>query len=306
MRVATIDIGTNSVLLLIADVVADGVRPVCERATVTRLGRGVDATGQLDADAAERTLEALRTFAREVVAAGAERTAAVATSALRDVAASRAFLDRIEAVLGARPRIISGAEEAQLTFDGALQGLPLSDGAVAMFDVGGGSTEIMIGHVDAACHAGLDEAISLDVGCVRLTERLVASDPPRERELESVRAALRGELQRAPVLAGRPLVGVGGTVTTLAALIERVDPYDGARVHGTPLTRGAIQQAIERLAALPLTDRRGEPGLEPARADVIVTGATLVDELLSYAGTDRLIVSDRGLRWGLARQLARP
>jgi exopolyphosphatase/guanosine-5'-triphosphate,3'-diphosphate pyrophosphatase len=304
VRVAAIDIGTNSVLLLVADVSAQAVRPLVQRAVVTRLGQGVDQSSSLQEQAVSRTLEALRRFATEIASAGVVRTAAVATSALRDASSSADFLSRAQAVLGVAPRIISGAEEAQLTFDGALLGLGISRADIGMFDVGGGSTEVMTGRADENGAGRLEQAVSIDVGCVRLTERLCTHDPPTSDELDAIRRFVQRQLQSAPSLAGRPLIGVAGTVTTLAAVIGDVYPYDGDRIHGSQLTRTALHHALTRLAAMPLAARRQIPALEPGRADVIVAGAAVVDELLEWAGAERLVVSDRGIRWGLARRLA--
>lgn len=309
MRVAAIDIGTNSVLLLVAEAraaeAAGAGRPgaadlvaIADRATVTRLGEGVDRSRALAPDAVERTLACLERYADEARALGAERIDAVGTSAMRDAAGGEAFRARARAALGVEPRVISGDEEARLTFEGALLGLPL-DGPAAVFDVGGGSTEIIT--------AGGARAVSLDVGSVRLSERHVREDPPSPVELEAVRATARRALAAAPALElGERLVGVAGTVTSLAALSLGVAPYDGARVHGARLARAELGRLTRELAALPLAERRRLPALDPKRADVIVAGAVLVEEIVAWARADELIVSDRGVRWGLARRLAAP
>lgn len=304
MRVATIDIGTNSVLLLIADVHEDGITPRHQQALVTRLGEGVDETGALAGAAIERTVDALRGYAERIEREGVERAAAVATSALRDAPAHEPFLDRAERVLGFRPQVISGAEEADLTFDGSLLGLPLVPGRVAICDVGGGSTELMLGRVGADAAASLERAVSLDVGCVRLTERLIGHDPPLEQELRAVRAEARRAWRLAPDFAGWPLVATAGTATTLAAVIHRVWPYDPSRIHGARLSRSAVGKSIESLASTPLAQRQLLPALEPGRADIIVAGALLLDELMAHGAARELTVSDRGLRWGLAKRLA--
>ncbi len=307
MRVAAIDIGTNSVLLLVAEARApeaggaglpgaDELVAIADRATVTRLGEGVDRSRALAPEAVERTLACLEQYADEARALGAERIDAVGTSAMRDAAGGEAFRGRARAVLGVEPRVISGDEEARLTFEGALLGLTL-DGPAAVFDVGGGSTEIIT--------AGGARAVSLDVGSVRLTERHLREDPPAPVELEAVRAAARRALAAAPALAlGERLVGVAGTVTSLAALSLGVAPYDGARVHGARLGRAELERLTRELAALPLAERRRLPALDPKRADVIVGGAVLVEEVVAWAHADELVVSDRGVRWGLARRLA--
>lgn len=315
MRVAAIDIGTNSVLLLVAERRGGDLVALAERATITRLGQGVDATRALAPEAVERTLACLTRYGEELRALGVERIDAVGTSAMRDAAGGAAFIAQARERLGVAPRVISGEEEAALTFAGALTGLSLPPAPRIVFDVGGGSTEIILGGPSGE----VGRAASLDVGSVRLTERLVRSDPPSAAELDAVRNAARAALANAPPLPHtatldadgvRPiLVGVAGTVTTLAALVRDVIPYDGARVHGARLTRAEIAATTARLATLPLGDRRKLPALDPARADVIVAGSILVEEILTWAAGSNgppgeLITSDRGVRWGLAHRLA--
>lgn len=305
MRVASIDIGTNSVLLLVAERRGDELVPVLERATITRLGRGVDATRELDPAAVEATLACLAGYADEIARAGVDRAGAVGTSAMRDARGGDDFRARAALLLGEAPRVISGREEAELSFAGALAGLTAvpSAGPVVVFDLGGGSTEIIRGRAGV-----VEQAVSLDVGVVRLTERHIRVDPPRAEELEAVRRAAREALagtgggwrsETAPVV-----VGVAGTVTTLAAYSLGIAPYDANRVHGARLGAAAVAAARAELARLPLAERRRIPGLDPGRADVIVAGALIVEEILTWAGANELFVSDRGVRWGLARQLA--
>jgi exopolyphosphatase / guanosine-5'-triphosphate,3'-diphosphate pyrophosphatase len=306
MRVASIDIGTNSVLLLVAERRGGELVAIAERATITRLGQGVDATRALAPEAVERTLACLARYGQELRSHGAERVDAVGTSAMRDAAGGDAFIARARELIGVAPRVISGEEEASLTFAGALTGLSLPDGPRVVFDVGGGSTEVISG--DAA--GRVERAVSLDIGSVRLTERHLRADPPAAAELDSVRADVRKTL--APLSTGHPsqaipvVVGVAGTVTTLAALARDVAPYDATRVHGARLSSKEISLLSHRLAALPLAARRQLPALDPARADVIVAGSVLVEEILAWAGANApldLIVSDRGVRWGLAERL---
>jgi exopolyphosphatase/guanosine-5'-triphosphate,3'-diphosphate pyrophosphatase len=224
---------------------------------------------------------------------------------MRDARGGEDFRRRAAAILGAEPEVISGDEEAALTFAGALSGLGI-EGAVLVFDLGGGSTEIIRGEVGPA-GAVPARARSLDVGCVRLTERHLHRDPPSEGELVAVRADARAALETLPpgLLVGAPrVVGVAGTVTTLAACALGVTPYDAARVHGARLEAAEIERLTADLARLPLAARRVVPALEPRRADVIVAGGAVVGEILGWAGADALIVSDRGVRWGLAQRLA--
>lgn len=298
-RVATIDIGTNSVLLLVAARDGEHVRPLLERATITRLGEGVDATGELSPDARARTLDCLADYARELAPFEVDAIAAVGTSAMRDARGGAAFCEEVERVLGVRPEVVSGEREARLTFDGALMGLD-PEGVLAVFDIGGGSTEIIVGARVGRGRGTLARAVSLDVGAVRLTERHVRHDPPTREELDAIRSDVRRALTSAPSLQGRPLVGVAGTVTTLTAYVHGVAPYDARRVHGALLARSELGSAIERLASMTLEERRLEAAIEPKRADVIVAGAVIADAICEAAGADRLLASDRGVRWGLA------
>lgn len=308
MSVAAIDIGTNSVLLLIAEPRGGELVALVERATITRLGQGVDAARALAPEAVERTLACLARYGEEIRSLGVERVDAVGTSAMRDAAGGEAFIARARDLLGVAPRVISGPEEAELTYAGALTGLELpARGPRIVFDVGGGSTELIVGDAGGQ----VERAVSLDVGSVRLTERHVRSDPPAEAELEAVRADARAALASVPAgpLSGAPtLIGVAGTVTTLAALVRDVVPYDSARVHGARVSGAEVVAITSRLAALPLAARRQLPALDPARADVIVAGSVLIEEILAWASRAAgapvdLIASDRGVRWGLAERL---
>jgi exopolyphosphatase / guanosine-5'-triphosphate,3'-diphosphate pyrophosphatase len=305
-EVAAIDIGTNSVLLVIAAAEAAGPRPLLERATITRMGEGVDKTRRLAPAAIARNLECLRSYAEDLRAHGSPRLDVVGTSALRDAEGAQAFLDEAERILGVRPRVIAGDEEARLTFRGAVSGLALA-GTLLVFDIGGGSTELIVG--DAVGAAPPKSRVSLDIGSVRLFERHVHGDPPPPQELANVEAQIARELASAAPFselgAGREitLVGVAGTVTTLKALELGLEPYDGARVHGAVLTLSAVEELCAKLASLPLAERQKLPGLEPKRADVIVAGALIVRDILRRAGASHTIVSDRGVRFGLLEGL---
>lgn len=310
MRVAAIDIGTNSVLLLIAEKRDEVLVPVLERATITRLGQGVDKARKLASEAVDRTLACLSRYADDIRAEGATEVAAVGTSAMRDAEGGQAFREAAAEILGVEPRVVSGRVEAELTFEGALTGLGLK-GPVTVFDVGGGSTEIVTGDGDGK----LSHATSLDIGSVRLTERHIRSDPPTSDEIRRVRDDVRASLERTGFQPRGALVGVAGTVTTIAAFARDVAPYDPVRVHGTRLSRAEVDRASASLAALTLAERRALRAIDPARADVIVAGALLVSELLAWAEDARrvadlgisrvseLVVSDRGVRWGLARRM---
>jgi exopolyphosphatase/guanosine-5'-triphosphate,3'-diphosphate pyrophosphatase len=304
LRVATIDIGTNTVLLLVAEKgEGGGIVPLVERAEITRLGQGVDRTRTFSKDAIERTLACLAVYAAEIRRFGADAVDVVGTSALRDAGRAGAeFVERAAQLLGAPPRVISGDEEAALTFAGGLEGLGL-EGEVAAFDVGGGSTELIAGRTENGVPR-VEARKSIDVGSVRLFERHVEHDPPTTGELALVRSFVLGQLVGIPPPPrGGPLVGMAGTVTTLAAVARAIDPYDSTRIHGMRLDANEIEQTARRLAGITLVERKLVPGLEPQRADVIPVGAVIVQAILAWAGASDLIVSDRGVRWGAALAL---
>ena len=297
-RAAAIDIGTNSVLLLIAELRGERVEALVERATITRLGQDVDRTRRLAPEACARTLSCLQQYAHIIEQMHVERVAVVGTSAMRDAEGGDDFVIDAERVLGTRPRVIAGTEEAHLSYAGALAGLGVA-GDVVVCDIGGGSTEIITGSV-AGTNRTVSSAISLDIGSVRLFERHVTSDPPSAEQLQAVRADIQNALSGVP----RPslattLVGVAGTITTLAAIEQGLIRYDPALVHGARLERPTVQHLLLRLRVLSVAQRKMLPGLDPARADVIVTGAAIATELLTWSGSEELVVSDRGVRWGL-------
>ncbi len=308
-RVAAIDVGTNTVLLTIAERREGMLEPLVERATITRLGRGVDRTKALSTEARTRTLDCLREYARAIDQAGVDAVGVVGTSALRDARGGDEFIAEARGILGVPLEVISGRREAELTFAGAT-GTLLVTGPVAVIDIGGGSTEIILGEIarldDGTVATAISRADSLDVGSVRLTERHVHSDPPRPEELEAVRADAHDALTKSSILSGAQRstwIGVAGTVTTLAAIAAEQGEYDAARVHGSSLSEGTLTHWIGTLSALPLEARQKVPGLEPLRADVIIAGALIFDEVLRAARVDRAVVSDRGVRWGILAEL---
>lgn len=323
MRLATIDIGTNSVLLLIAEHhTSTPPAPLVDISTITRLGQSVDRTGELDPQAVERTTTCLREYASKMRDYGVEQVAAVCTSAARDAKHAGAFLDEAEAILHVRPEIIPGQREATLSFQGALTGLDVH-GRVGVFDIGGGSTEVVLGYVPppngvqnkpqspiiAASH-------SLKLGAVRLTERFLSSDPPTPSQLAQLSQYAFEQLNTLtpisqpskssqPNQAKHAWIGSGGTITTLAAINLALHTYEPSLVHASVLTTQSVALLIERLASVPLEQRRRIPGLNPKRADVIVAGAALLQQVLAWANTEETYVSDRGVRWGLMYELCR-
>ncbi|MBI4610335.1 MAG: Ppx/GppA family phosphatase [Candidatus Rokubacteria bacterium] len=299
-RLASIDLGTNTIRLLVAEVADDrSWRPVLQAQALARLGEGLRAGGGLSETAMARALEAVATFCGQARAAGAEQILIVGTSALRDAANRPAFLDRVRAATGREVRVVTGEEEARLTLLGALHGLPVLAGSLLVFDIGGGSTEFIL-----ARNRELSRARSLALGVVSLAERYRTAEPvdrARYAELDhEVRTRLAGGLD--DLLTGsRPdhLVGTAGTVTTLAALDQALAVYDPAKVHGYRLSRSRIQTLLVTLAALPAHARASMPGLEPGRADLIIPGIAICLAALDAFGSDAVIVSDFGLREGI-------
>ncbi len=288
MRVGVVDLGTNSTRLLVADVDGGRVTEVLRRTAITRLGEGVDERRRLLPLPVARVRNVLSDYRRELERLGAARVLAVATSAVRDAENGEAFLGEIEWSYGFATRLVSGEEEAELTRRGVADGRGLENGTLVL-DVGGGSTELIT--------AG--ERVSVDVGCVRLTERHLRSDPPSADELATAAGDVHGAL---PDLEASDAIGVAGTVTTLVAL--ELGRYDRDEVHGYRLSRETVEAQLARLASLPLARRRELPGLEPERAPVIVAGAVVVREVLERYGLDGLEASERDLLHGAALEAA--
>jgi exopolyphosphatase / guanosine-5'-triphosphate,3'-diphosphate pyrophosphatase len=301
VRIATVDVGTNSLLLLVADLAADGqLRVVEDRCRIEGLGRGVDRSGELDEGAIARGLDAIREYAHVVQGAQVDRLAAVGTQALREAKNGARFLEPAAALLGTPIEVIEGRREAELAFQAVVRSFPeLAGGPLLVCDVGGGSTELIAGRGGV-----VESLVSLPIGSVRMTERFLASDPPAPEEVRALYAALDDALSHPPLPRGVPLVGTAGTVTTLAAVAQGLEPYTPERVQGMRLARGEIERQLGRYLAVSLAGRRRIPGLEPKRADTIIAGAAIVDRVMARAGVEDLVVSDRGIRWGLAYELA--
>ena len=307
MRVASIDIGTNTVLLLVAERDASGTLvAVREEATITRLGEGVDVSRVLKPEAIARTNECLTRYGALCRELGVEKTAVVGTSAMRDAGGGDAVREHVRSALGVDARTISGDEEARLTFRGALSGMSGVEGDVVVFDIGGGSTEIVAAKAGGNLTGGeVAFAKSFDIGSVRLTERHLRSDPPTEPELDELRDGVRRVLREVPELPrSGPPIGIAGTVTTLAAVAMGLAPYDGARVHGFTMSKELLAKVLRDLAVMPNAERRNVRGLEPKRADVIVAGGAIALGVLDALHADSMRISDRGVRWGLAETLA--
>jgi exopolyphosphatase / guanosine-5'-triphosphate,3'-diphosphate pyrophosphatase len=292
-RVAAIDQGTNSTRLLVADVEEGHITDVERDTTITRLGEGVDERRRLLPVPVARVRNVLSDYRKRVESLGAERTLLVATSAVRDAENGEAFLGEIEWSYGFTTRLLTGQEEALFVFRGVTSEIALQEGTIIV-DIGGGSTELIAGGP-----AGVHWRDSIDIGSVRLTERFLHSDPPTEQELNDAAAAVRALLaERVPneVRAGtRSAIGVAGTITSIGALAIGMDEYDRNRVHGFELAVTALDEQLQRLANVPLAERRKLRPLDPERAPVIVAGAVIAREVLAYFDLDSLKISERDI-----------
>lgn len=311
-RLAGIDCGTNSIRLLIADVEGSGrLRDVHRETRIVRLGQGVDATGEFAAEAIERTRAALADYAALLKTHGVERVRMVATSAARDVANRDDFFamtaDVLGAVLpGAAAEVISGAEEAELSFRGAVGELDGGAGPFVVVDLGGGSTEIVVGGEAVVA------SYSADIGCVRLTERCLHSDPPTPAEVAAARQVVRERLEVAlgvvPVEGARTWVGLAGTMTTLSALAHDLPAYDSAAIHLSRVAGADLLAVCERLIGMTRAERAALPPMHAGRADVIGGGAIVVEELArelrARAGIEELTVSEHDILDGIVLSIA--
>lgn len=296
---AAIDCGTNSTRLLVAD--AEG-RTVERLMEITRLGQGVDATGALDPAAVGRTLETLRRYREVMDRHGVGQVRITATSAARDAANRDAFFDAAESVVGARPELLGGDEEGRLSFTGATAELDPAEGPFLVVDIGGGSTEFAYGTHEC-------EAVrSLDLGCVRVTEKFLHHDPPRPEELHaalSVVDAHLDDLEREvpQVRDAARFVGLAGTVSTTAAVEQGLATYDRDAIHHFVLTRAAVEDVFRTLATESVEQRRDNPGMEPQRADVIVGGLCVLVAIMRRFGLEECLVSEADILDGLVASL---
>ncbi len=304
-RVAAVDCGTNTVKLLVADLDPEtgGQETLVRELRIVRLGQDVDRTGRLADEALARLFAACEEYAAVVEAHDVAALRFVATSAARDADNSQEFVDGVRQRLGVAPEVVSGDEEAALTFDGATRTLPVSEPPVAVLDIGGGSTELIVG--DA--HGHVRAARSLDIGSVRLTERLMPSDPPTRAEVDAAVSAVDEALDTLPsygvVIGDAPtLVGVAGTVTTLAVLLLGLRTWDRERVHHARFPMADVHDLAQRVLAMTVAERE-ELGVPTGRSDVIGAGAVILDRVLRRSGADRLTVSDSDILDGIAWSL---
>ncbi len=296
MKLAAVDCGTNSTRLLVSD---NGRSPGIERLMrITRLGQGVDATRRLDPAAVERTVRVLGEYREVMDRHGVEKARVTATSAARDAVNCNDFFDAAEAIIGTRPELLGGEEEGRLSFLGATAGLDPAEGPFLVVDIGGGSTEFVVGATEP------DEVVSVDMGCVRVTEKFLRADPPEPIELSQAISVVHAHLddveREAPAAKeARRLVGLAGTVTTVAAVELGLVNYDPERIHHFVLTRAAAEDVFRTLATEPRADRVHNPGLEEARADVIVGGAAILVTVMRHFGFEECLVSEADILDGL-------
>ncbi|MEV6200561.1 Ppx/GppA phosphatase family protein [Streptomyces sp. NPDC051771] len=302
-RVAGIDCGTNSIRLLVADVHPDtgALVELDRRMTIVRLGQGVDKTGRLAPEALERTFAACRAYATVIKELGAERIRFVATSASRDAENRQDFVDGVVAILGVEPEVISGDQEAAFSFTGATGSLPGDDRRLVV-DIGGGSTEFVVGTRE------VEAARSVDIGCVRLTERHVRHDPVTAEEAEAIRADVRAALDLAagtvPIASAATLVGLAGSVTTVAALALGLPEYDSEKIHHSRISAARVAEVTGMLLASTHDERAALPVIHPGRVDVIVAGALVLQEIVERVGATEVVVSEHDILDGIALSVA--
>ncbi|MDT8911395.1 Ppx/GppA phosphatase family protein [Amycolatopsis sp. PS_44_ISF1] len=314
-RVAAIDCGTNSIRLLVAEVTPrhDGtvdLRDLHREMRIVRLGQGVDATGRLAPEALERTRAALADYTIAARRKGVEKIRMVATSATRDASNRDEFFAMTRETLGVEAEVISGDEEARLSFTGAVGEQDPDDGPFVVVDIGGGSTELVLGTWDGR-RAEVLAAKSVDIGCVRLTERALKGDPPTAAEIAQARALVEGVLAEAfdvvDVAKARTWIGVAGTVTTLSAVAQGLVEYDSERTHLSKLSHADLDRLADDLLAADHATRAANPVIHPGRVDVIGGGAVIVqalaDGLAARGGPDQLVVSEHDILDGIALAL---
>ena len=302
-RSAFIDIGTNAILCLIAELRETGrFRVLDDLADIARLGRGVDQNGRISTDGEARALAVLERYLEHCRSLGVEEIVAVGTSALREAVNSAAVRSRLRDILGIDIRVISGDEEAAYSFLAVVRGLTLTERELLVIDIGGGSTEFIRGNA-----SGVSESVSLNLGSVRLTERYLHCDPVRSDEVADMVGAMDRELTplRDRLRDGAipfTLVGIAGTFTTLAAVEKGLQSYAHARVHGSRLALTEVRRQVRLFQNRSIEARKEIVGLEPKRADVILAGACMIERIMTLFDTDSIIVSDQGVRYGLLHE----
>jgi exopolyphosphatase/guanosine-5'-triphosphate,3'-diphosphate pyrophosphatase len=301
MRVAAIDCGTNSIRLLIADVQGDNFREVIREMEIVRLGQGVDQTGEFHPDAIARTLAVVDKFAIEIARRGVEKIRFCATSATRDARNRDLFIDGVKSRLGVAPEVISGDEEARLSFAGATKELPDSLAPFLVIDIGGGSTEFVIGN------RSVERAKSVNIGCVRMSERHFLSDPATQDEIESARRDIQGAISEAAkvvdIKSAKSLIAVAGTATTVAAAALDLPQYDRYAIHLSRISAEKTHEVSEMFLKMNRTERAALGYMHPGRVDVISAGSLVLSEIVKAVGAKEFIACESDILDGIAFSL---
>ncbi len=303
MRVAAIDCGTNSIRLLVADIDGSNFREIVRDMEIVRLGQGVDETGQFHPDAIARTLAAVDKFAAEIAKRGVEKIRFCATSATRDATNRHLFVDGVRERLGIEPEVISGDEEAALSFAGAIKDLDPSNGPFLVVDIGGGSTEFVFGT------STVEAARSVNIGCVRMTERHFSSDPVSSEQIELARTDIKAAIAQAaavvPITKAKTLVAVAGTATTVAAAALDLPEYDRYAIHLSRISAQQTHDAATMFATKTREQRISLGYMHPGRVDVIAAGSLVLSEIMKATGATEFVASESDILDGMAFSLAR-
>lgn len=302
MRVAAIDCGTNSIRLLIADVESNKLREVVRDMEIVRLGQGVDKTGEFHPDAIKRTLAAVDKYAAEIARRGVEKIRFCATSATRDATNRALFIDGVRERLGIDVEVISGVEEAELSFIGAIQELDPKSGPFLVVDIGGGSTEFVFGN------STVEAAKSVNIGCVRMSERHFTNDPPTTSQIEMAQADIQEAIAQAativPITKAKTLVAVAGTATTVAAAALELDVYDRYSIHLSRISSSQVHKVSEIFLAMDRDERSNLGYMHPGRVDVIAAGALVLSEVMKATAATQFIASETDILDGIALSIA--
>jgi exopolyphosphatase/guanosine-5'-triphosphate,3'-diphosphate pyrophosphatase len=302
-RVAAIDCGTNSIRLLIADVTDTGLQDISRQMEIVRLGEGVDRTGRLSEAALRRTLDALRRYEQQIAAAGVRGVRMAATSATRDAQNREEFVTGVREILGVDPEVITGQQEAALSFAGATREIRHLPTPHLVVDIGGGSTEFVLGD-----ESGVLASCSVDIGCVRITERHLHDDPPTSQQISAAEAdvadAIDSAARTVPLDAAGTLIGVAGTVTTIAAIAADLPEYDPERIHLSHVSATDVDAIAHRLLAMPRAERAALPVMHPGRVDVIGAGALILRAIVQKTLAAEVVASEHDILDGIAYSVA--
>ncbi len=303
MRVGAIDCGTNSIRLLIADIDGKNFREIFRGMEIVRLGQGVDKTGEFHPDAIARTLKAVENFSNELQRGGVAKVRFVATSATRDATNRELFLNGVNDRLGIYPEVITGDEEAALSFQGASRELSANEGPFLVVDIGGGSTEFVFGNSD------VEAAKSVNIGCVRISERHFHSDPPTSDEIARASVDIETSISEAgqivPIREAKTLIAVAGTATTVAAAVLGLNEYDPRLIHLSRIPAINVHQVSKMFMTMTQVERAALPYMHEGRVDVITAGALILSKILSATGAKEFVASEADILDGMAWSLAK-